>query len=400
MSDEGLIHLKNGEIVDPEGAKEDNFSSRDDLLLAGGKIVDRAPDLNIQLSSKKNIQRIDAEGKLVLPGFIDSHVHLAGGGGEDGFHSRTPPLKLSQAVAGGVTTLVGCLGTDATTRSLADLLARARALKEEGLTSYIYTGSYQFPVRTLTGAIDDDIIFINEIIGLGEVAIADHRSSHPTLDRFKRAASQSRRGGMLAGKSGVVNIHMGSGRGGFKFLRRAVDSGEIPISQFLPTHVNRSQEVLKEGIKFAEQGGWLDFTTSGSLSSPGGGDGADLLLKLADAGLDFSRITFSSDGQGSLPSFDDEGNPVGFEVGQITSLYEQIKRAVKRGNFDLSRVLSLITINPARILGLEENKGALKPGNDADIVLVDEDSLSITGVTARGEILMREEEFLVKGTFE
>ena len=72
-----------------------------------------------------------------MPGFIDGHVHMTGGGGEGGYATRTPELSLSDAIRGGVTTIVGCLGTDGVTRSLAALLAKARALDEEGISTFI-----------------------------------------------------------------------------------------------------------------------------------------------------------------------------------------------------------------------------------------------------------------------
>ena len=423
MQEERLLLIKTGRIIDPgpssesasrgvkerSGEGEGRFSAGDELFIAGESIAARAGDLDC--GDLPGLEVIDARDKLVVPGFIDSHVHISGGGGEDGFASRTPPLNLDQAIRGGVTTAVGCLGTDGTTRTMPDLLARARALIEEGITVHIYTGSYQFPVRTLTGSIADDIVYINEIIGLGEVAIADHRSSHPDLDEFIRAASEARRGGMLSGKKGLINVHMGSGqsRPGFSLLERAVKESEIPIDQFLPTHSSRSRQVFEQGLKFARRGGWLDFTASSPNSSENeggsgsGGDsgpnGVEILERIEAAGLDFSRITFSSDGQGSLPDFDSEGNLRGLKVGQVSSLYRQLRSIVQNSDYELEQILQLITSNPAHILGLDSRKGRLLPGYDADIVMLDPESLEITDVIARGRVMMRGGEAVRTGTF-
>lgn len=79
-----------------------------------------------------------------------------------------------------MTTIVGCLGTDGCTRTMSNLLAKAKGLEEEGITTYVYTGSYQVPVRTLTGTIMDDIILLEKVVGTGEIALSDHRSSQPS----------------------------------------------------------------------------------------------------------------------------------------------------------------------------------------------------------------------------
>ena len=97
-----------------------------DLLLAGGRIVAIAP--RIEPGRGLEVVALDAAGRLAVPGFVDSLVHVSGGGGEGGFGTRTPALQPADAVAAGVTTLVGALGTDDVTRSHADLLASCRAL--------------------------------------------------------------------------------------------------------------------------------------------------------------------------------------------------------------------------------------------------------------------------------
>lgn len=199
-------------------------AGRADILIAGGRLVHIAPEIPIP---GPYADVVDASGLLAVPGFIDGHVHMAGGGGEGGFATRTPELALSDAVRGGVTTVVGCLGTDGVTRSLANLLAKAHGLTEEGISSFMYTGYYAVPVRTLTGTIEQDLMLIDKVIGAGEIAISDHRSTQPTFDEFIRLASESRRGGILSGKAGVVNVHMGDGPRGLALIRRAIDETEI-----------------------------------------------------------------------------------------------------------------------------------------------------------------------------
>jgi len=382
-----MILLKNATVYSPEplGVR--------DILLAVDRIVAIEEQLTVCLP---NLSVIDCSKKIAVPGFIDSHVHILGGGGEGGFRTRTYELSFSDLVRAGITTVVGCLGTDGVTRSLESLYAKAKALEEEGASSYIYVGSYRVPPVTLTGSIIKDIVLIDKVIGVGEVAISDHRSSQPTLDELKRLAADARIGGMLSGKAGVVNVHVGDGPTMLEPLVKVVKTSEIPITQFLPTHINRNSNLLNSSIEWLSMGGFIDLTTSiGELLE-------DELLpwrvfkELSEHGFE-SQITFSSDGQGSLPRFDEKGNFVGLDVGKVSTLYEQARLAAMHAT-PLEKALLPITKNVAKILKLTD-KGTLSVGMDADIVLLDQD-LNIDTVIAKGKILMLNKEQIVKGTFE
>lgn len=165
----------------------DKSADVQDILICGRDIIEIAP--NIDVPERLIEQTIDGEGLVAAPGYIDQHVHITGGGGEGGFSNQVPPLKLSQLVDAGVTTVVGLLGTDGTTRSVANLVAKTKAFNEEGWTAYCLTGSYWYPTHTLTGSVIDDITFIQEIIGV-KVAISDHRGSGITKDELTRLATR------------------------------------------------------------------------------------------------------------------------------------------------------------------------------------------------------------------
>jgi len=387
-----MLLLKNADLYTPAPA------GRADLLIAGGRIERVGTDLRADISG---CETVDASHFIAVPGFVDSHVHVTGGGGEGGYATRTPELRVSDAIHGGVTTVVGCLGTDGVTRSLANLLAKSRGLDEEGITTFMYTGYYAVPVHTLTGSIERDLLFIDKVIGVGELALSDHRSTQPTFDEVARVAAEARRGGMLSGKAGVVNVHMGDGRRGLSMLRRIVDDTEIPATQFVPTHINRNPTLFQDGIAWAKSGGFVDFTTStvpayiteGEVTCAGG------LRLMLEAGVDISHITFTSDGQGSLPVFDEQGCLRGLDVGRVTGLFAAVREAVQRERIPLETALQVITATPARILKLR-GKGQLVSGADADLVLLAPETLAIRGVIARGRWLMKDGEAVVKGTFE
>jgi beta-aspartyl-dipeptidase (metallo-type) len=388
-----LTLIKNGEVYAPE------YLGKKDILLVDRKIGFIQDKIELP-ENFVEIKVIDGTGKKVVPGFIDSHVHLIGGGGEGGFRTRTPEIQLTQATTAGITTLVGVLGTDGTTRTMPDLIAKARALEEEGITTYVQTGSYQVPVKTLTGKIEDDIILIDKIIGAGEIAIADHRSSQPTAEELAKIASAARIGGMLSGKSGIVNVHVGDSHDHLKVIEQVIENTDIPIRQFYPTHMNRNPQLFEAGIAFAKKGGWVDFTTSSipKFLEEGEVKCSAALKRMLDAGVEISQITFTSDGQASLPDFDKNGELIGLQIGQVSSLYEAVKDAVLKEGIPLEVAISVITANPAAILKLSQ-KGLIETGRDADLVLLD-GNLEIDTVIAMGRVMVENGVPLVKGTFE
>lgn len=371
-----------------------------DVLIGGGKIL-KIED-NLPVEESYDITVIDGEGKLLIPGLIDSHVHILGGGGEGGARTRTPEIMLSDIITGGVTTIVGCLGTDGCTRTMSNLIAKAKGLEEEGITTYLYTGSYQVPVRTITGSIMDDIILFDRVIGTGEIAISDHRSSQPTKEEFAKIVADTRVGGILSAKAGVVNIHLGNGKRKLDYLRYVLEKTEIPPANLMPTHINRSRELMADGIDYAKTyGGYIDLTTSFDPEhlTPDEVKASSGLKMALDAGVSAECVTFSSDGQGSLPVFASDGSLAGLGIGKVSSLYREVKDAVKNDGIPLEIALMTVTQNPASILKLDQ-KGRIAENLDADLVLVDADNLEIDSVFAKGQLMMAGKELLVKGTFE
>ncbi|WP_043933170.1 beta-aspartyl-peptidase [Bacillus sp. EB01] len=389
-----LTLIKNGEIYAP------HHLGKKDILIVDSRIGWIADEISIPEGFAK-VTVVDASGKYIVPGFIDSHVHITGGGGEGSYRTRTPELLLTDATLAGITTIIGVLGTDGTTRTMTNLIAKARALDEEGITCYIHTGSYQVPLKTLTGKIEDDIILIDKIIGAGEVAIADHRSSQPTVEEMAKIASAARIGGLLSGKAGIVNIHVGDSYDHLKIIDEVVEKTDIPIRQFQPTHINRSQHLFEAGIRFAKKGGYVDFTTS---SVPKFFDEGEVkcsvgLRRMIDQHIDISQITFTSDGQASLPDFDEFGELLGLKIGKVSTLYEEVRDAIMQEGIPIEVALRVITQNPASILKLSR-KGMVAEGRDADLVLLDKEDLSIRDVFALGQMMVQDGKPLVKGTFE
>ncbi|MBW2146230.1 MAG: beta-aspartyl-peptidase [Deltaproteobacteria bacterium] len=367
-----------------------------DILIAAGKIA-RIAD-RIDFPQSFNVAVVEAEGKIVTPAFIDLHVHIIGGGGEGGHSTRVPEIQLSRITRAGVTTVLGVIGTDDVTRHPESLLAKAMGLEQEGISAYIMVGSYQFPPITITGSVRKDVALIPNVVGVGEIAISDHRSSQPSFEDLAKVAAEARVGGMLGGKAGLVQLHIGEGVKGLEYLFRLAEETEIPIEQFLPTHITRTPAVFDQAIRLAQMGGNVDITASGKklnwrMST------SEALGKLLSARVPVERITLSSDSNGSMPMFDEKGALIRLAVGDIQNLYEDFRCLVSEEGFPVSDVLKCVTLNPARRIRIDGHKGSLEEGMDADLIVFDAD-WEIDKVYSMGRLMVSEGKPMVKGTFE
>ncbi|NLL05905.1 MAG: beta-aspartyl-peptidase [Clostridiaceae bacterium] len=373
--------LKNATCYAPE------FLGNKDVLLAFNKIYKIAD--NIAEDNLFDVEIIDCTNKIICPGFIDQHLHIIGGGGEEGFESRIPEIKLSDILLAGITTVVGVLGFDSITRNVEGLLAKARSLEAEGLNTYIYTGSYEVPTATVTGKAVKDITLIDKIIGIGEIAISDHRSTHPTLDMLREVAYEARIGGLLSKKAGIVHIHVGDGKSGLKPLTELIENSDFPVDMFIPTHLNRNKKLFHQAIQFANNGGNIDLTAG--QSSETGYSVPDAMELLFKERVSVDRVTVSSDGNGSIP-------PKG--IGKALQLFEDIRLCILDRNLDITSVLKSVTENVAKRIKLFPQKGKLAEGSDGDIVVINMEDFRINSVLIGGEKFIDNGNVVRKGFYE
>ena len=396
-----LTLLVNADLYTPEPLGHGH------LLIGGGRLlsigsgrphIDGVP-----------VEEIDVGGRRVIPGFVDAHVHVTGGGGEAGPQTAAPAPPLSAYTLAGVTTVVGLLGTDDLTRTTAGLLRQVRALRAEGLSAWMWTGGYHLPPTTLTGTVRGDIVHLHECIGFGELALSDHRSSQPTFDEVLRVASNCHVAGLMTGKAGVLHLHLGDGARGLDVVRCALDETELPPRTFHPTHVNRKRALLDEAFNLAERGVTIDVTAfppppTSTSQEPGLSDEVDdeveafdAIGAYLDAGLPPERLTVSSDGGGCLPHFDQRGELVRMGFATSGAIAELFKRLVDAER-PLEAVLPPFTSNPARYLRLQ-GKGELAPGLDADLVVLGDDH-GVLDVMANGRWMVRSGVAVTSGLFE
>lgn len=358
-----LTLIDNGEVYAPEPLGVQSVLLAGRTILKIGALERRALEaLDVPYTI------IDATDCLVTPGLIDPHQHLIGAGGEQGFASRMPEVMASEIALAGITTVVGCLGTDVVTRHLSSLLAKARQLETEGISAYLYTGGFPLPPQTLTGSVTEDLILIDKVIGLGELAIADERASEPSVEDLAKAVSQALVGGMVSGKAGVTHFHVGRGRKRLQVLNALLEQHEIPSRCVYPTHITNSEALMDEAIALANRGCFVDIDTVED----------DLIKWLAyyhEHGGDLNQLTVSSDA--NTPG----GNPA--------KLFRNFVEVVNESGLPLEQVLSLFTRNPARVLQLE-GKGTLQAGKDADLVVLRRDGLNVVHVFGQGRHLVRD----------
>lgn len=378
--------LKNAELYTPESL------GLQSILLLNDKIA-KIGNVDEDILKKLDIEYkiIDAEGALVTPGFIDPHVHLLGGGGEGGFATRTPEIQLSDLIQSGITSVAGLIGTDGTTRHLTSLLAKARGLEIEGISTYIYTGNYDVPTPTFTNNVKDDAILIDKVIGTAEIAISDSRSGQPNVHELAKIVGQTRVGGMLSGKAGITHFHTGPGKDYLSILHQLLDEYELPASNLHVTHITRSKLLFDDAIKLAARGAFVDITADDKTHQ--------WISYYKKNNGDLSKLTLSSDGNGSLPKFNDEGKLIGFGVASTRTLFKQVVETIKSGELSMEEVLRLVTVNTARALKLED-KGEIKKGFDADLLILSKDTFEIQHVFAKGQHMIESGKLLVRGTFE
>ena len=381
--------LKNAQVYAPASL------GRKDLLIVGEKIC-RIDDRIEGYDGLPDVEVFDLAGKLLVPGYIDLHVHITGGGGEQGPASRVPESQLSAFTTNGITTVMGLLGTDGVTRSVENLVAKARALTEEGITVYCLTGSYGYPSTTITGSVEKDIMMIPPIIGV-KVAVSDHRSSNPTGEDLIALASAARRAGLLSNTPGLVTMHMGTGKGGLAPVFDVLDHSDIPARNLLPTPMLRTPELVDQGAELVRRGGYMDCTAGGDEESME--EGAAMLLDLLGRdGVTADHVTLSSDAFGSQPRFNAAGECVGLTYASPKYLHKTIQSLVRRG-LPLEEALKLLTSTPAEVLGKTGRKGCVAPGADADLLILG-DGLEIDSLFARGKTALWQAEVLMKGRFE
>lgn len=356
-----LTLIEGGRVYDPRPRGEQDVLLADGHVSTVGKVDRKALE---SLGTEYEI--IDATGCLVCPGLIDPHIHLLGGSGETGFSTQTPEFFISELVRCGITTVVGTLGVDTTMKTMPGLLAKVKALKEQGLNAFCWTGGYDLPPNSILQNVREDIMFIEEVIGAGEVAVSDRRALPADPRELARAATDAYVGGMLARKAGLVHVHVGDEDSRLKPLRNVLDEFHVEPSWFYATHVERTEALMEEALALAKKGMPCDVdVVEGDLHR-------------------WVRWWLRHDGPPELLTVSSDASMT--SPGRV---WLQLRDCVQNHGFALEEVLPLATRNTARILRLRE-KGELRKGCAGDVLLLEEGSLEIVHVLSEGKVMVRD----------
>lgn len=364
--------------------------SLSDILIVAGKIAAIEDKISLQ---GVDCEEFDAGGRLVTPGLIDLHVHTIGGGGQTGFASLAPEVKVSSLVKCGTTTVVGTLGTDGFVKTLPQLYAKTMSLRANNISAYMLTGFYGLPTPTITDCIANDLIFVDPVIGC-KIAICDDRSSFPTELELLRIINQVRLGGFTSSKGGIMHIHLGALSDGMDLLMSIAKQYPSLISYISPTHTIRTETLFNQAIDFAKMGGMIDVSTGGTKFM----EPYKVIMYALERGAPMGSMTFSSDGNGGVRKVDPEKGIDTYSLAPLDGNLAQTVKLITDGGLSPAEAFKLTTENAAKTIKVK-TKGFVKVGYDADLCLFDSD-YKLTDVISQGEFMMRDAAVVRIGNFE
>ena len=155
---------------------------------------------------------------------------------------------------------------------------------------------------------------------------------------------------------------MGDEKQGLTPVFHALERADIPVSLFQPTHCSRNPHLFKDALKFAEMGGTVDLTCEG--------DGK--ILEFIKQFKDTSKVTISSDAQGSWSTYNEDGSIKEIGITPVSNLKKEFISLKNALGYE--KALPFFTQNVAQVLGLK-NTGVIKEGFDCDLVIWKDDEI-------------------------
>ncbi|WP_281654087.1 dihydroorotase [Eggerthella sinensis] len=381
--------LKNAHVIDPQVGLNDTC----DILVRDGKIVEIGTDLTME----KGVER-DLEGKIVVPGLVDIHVHLR----EPGYELKEDIASGTRAAAHGGFTAVCCMPN---TKPIIDnalgveyVQARAAAV---GKCRVHVAGSCS------QGLKGDTLSEMGDMVAHGAVAFTDDgrgvqgtgmmRRVMDYAAQFDRVVMSHCQDEDLVGdgqvNEGVVSTRLG-------MLGWPAEGEEIQIARDIalcrltgcPLHVQHlttargldlvraakaeglpvTCEVTPHHLFLTEDAIGDDYNTSLKVNPPlrTADDAAALIEGVKDGTVD-AIVTDHAPHNDFEKNAEFELAPFGM-IGLETSLALIVTNLVKPGIISWERAIELMAAKPREILRVE--RVALEPGATADLTVIDEDA--------------------------
>ncbi len=390
MRSNGSILITGGRVIDPSQGI-DRVAS---VLVEDGRIA----GIDVPASTRQDVEVIDATGKIVSPGLIDMHVHLREPGREE---DETIQTGATAAIAGGFTSIacipnteppldtqaqvefvkhqaaladqcnvyvVACVSKNREGKELAEL----GQLSQAGAVAFSDDGSPVYDAELMRRALEYCRMFDKPILNHAEVrelttggvmheGLVSLVLGLPGMPAEAEDVMTSRDIALSEATGGHVHLMHVSSAGSVELIRRAKARKVRMTTEVCPHHFTLTDECLRQ------------FDSNFKMSPPLRGQRhVDACIEgLVDGTIDVICTDHAPHALEKKMRELDQA-PFGI-VGLETALALVVTRLIEPGHLTWSQALEKLTVNPARILGLEGGKGTLRTGADADITIIDPD---------------------------
>lgn len=366
----GDILIKNATVITiTDGTKENT-----DVLIQNGKIT----KIGTNLKTPRGVDELDATGLFVMPGIIDAHSHIALSSVNEATGQATPEvfmedvtnpqdIAIYRALAGGTTTInqmhgsANVIGGRNETIKLRYGSLNPDDLRFEGAPQTIKFALGENPTRVSRGRghqpqtrMGVEAILRNSFNDALEYKKAWDEYN---ADRSKRkvAPEYSLRHEVLVGiLEGEILVHCHSYRADEIYMLMKVFE-DFGIKKLTFQHANEAYKVAPELAAFG---------ASASVFSDWWAYKLEVYYSTA-----YNAAILTENGVLTSINSDD--------AGLIRQLYHEAAKTQRYGQMSDNEALSMITLNPAKQLGIDDRVGSLEVGKDGDIAIFDKHPLSI-----------------------
>ena len=379
-----IICLRGGRVIDP-ASRIDRIA---DLWIKGDRI------LGLDEAGQQPDESIDCTGKIVCPGLIDMHVHLREPGREE---DETIATGVASAIAGGVTS-VACMPN---TEPALDSQSAAEFVIQQARRANL---ANVFPIGAITkGRQGGELSEMGGLVQGGAVAFTDDGTPVTSSEVMRRAMEYARGLGkailshsedLELTKGGVMHEGAVSVRLGLKGMQSAAEEimvyREIALAEITGAHVHILHVSTAGSVELIRQGKRKGIRVTGE-ACPHHVTLTDECLASFDANYKMAPPLRTSADIGALieglkdgtlevlatdhaphavekktREFDQAPNGI---IGLETFVPISVKALIEPGHLDWPTMIGMMTIAPARVLGI--NRGTLGKGATADVTGID-----------------------------